>query len=1210
MNGWLNFYIRCILSLQIVLSGLTPAFAEQAAPTPQASPSSQPAKALTAIPGVDLQGLFNDIAQGYERAIYPNDIITQRTMGGPLKSRELDELTDRLFAVRKALTMFIEAQYTSIEFKSETINGETINTTDQNAWLAAVYLYITMAEMIERTHLAMGEQLEPASWSKYDLTLDLNGFSLMEFLLTASLRVHAMEVSQPYPMMGTRIDRKQNHLVFSLNPERAIPIYTDSLANEGSAASVKKYLAWTAYYGLYQNLAKLNQLQTRSAKVLAEPSAAMQAQFPIARHLRALARRSDDRFIWENQFQIVGRQLPKILKKLEEQNLRFVNAEFVKGMLAAVGASQDDAQLAQSVAQLANDEDATSNIQTAAMLYLGTTHPPQTPEQWVQLMVDAIVDFKTLQQRFDRVATEQINEQQKDAVLELIELRAQQLKADPQVLGIVRSEITPLLPNLSPEQVLWNQRQELNTALIKKSQELRNIPDEIDMPSWIDARRGHFPSQPSATVTRWIGDLASAKSWDEAVAKYETTLFAYLSSFDLGQGYSWLAKASPVPFEILQKAAPGFRWDSDRIANVFSVPEKLRAPLAGQNQARQRDLLDWLTIGKALMFDRAKGMTIQKLMQEDCIKGSSDCKSTLTKSERSDYERAYQANAMMLYPILNSSLTPDNVFLNAGAQFAIRIWDYRKPLWQKLEPNESANAVITDHILELEKNILADFSYIEDSLPTVSLFNKVGQWIDRKAGISEKAEALDSIKPEFLVLIEKGSLLAANIKQRKVLAGSFTEMRESLERQSDFGKAVGFLDKRANTIINVAVAVALLQGLAAYFDKSKLLVGSTRLLMSWLEPSFGPGATYLQKFALYWMGGQMAYYGIQSLNQKNQLLVLAQFYNSIANIAKSESESPADALARATIMGQALATKDDMLKQKLVTFDYQFKFAMYTTALAGVAIIFKGIPLLKQGGAWSADRYLPMRETWTSRAEQDFRMLGFTPDKYTFNRTILDNKLEGTLSQVDSIVDKIASSQSSTARAMTERAAASAIEQSRARLEQAVLEETKRWQVLTDVYMPDIKALELNPSTWWDPQVYARRMMEIERTPHTSFEMAEIVRHRTNLERLLTLANNRAAADPVYKLVLEGAFQRRGADLEKAFDELNKVLDPRTHISNLIRTSKGRFSLVPGVPEELQKMVRVMNDQGVIGDKAIRDEKVLRDYIRAIHNKVQWKAAR
>lgn len=1206
----MKFYIQWILTLQIALSGFTPVFAQESELQPPAAPAIDAKKEVSKIPGVDLEGLFNDVSNAYERALYPNDVITLRTMGGPLKSQDLDALTDRLFELRRNLKQFIEAQYLHVDFKTVTVNGQNVNTTDENTWLAAVYLYVTMTELLERTRMAMGESIDPVSWSRYDLSLNLENFSLMEFLLTASIRLQTSEASAAYPIMTTRLDRKQNLLIFSLNPERSINLYTDYLANQGSAEGVKNYLAWTAYYGLYQNLAKLNQLQTRPTKMLQEPSPAIQARFPIAHHLHALAYRSDERFIWQRQFAIIRDQIPNILRELQNQNIRFVNADFVRSMLTAVGRTLPDPQLSAATSQLAGDEDMTSNTQTAGLLYLGTTHPPRSEDQWVNLVVDAIVDFKALAQRFDRVATESLNLDQKRKVLSLIETRAQQLKTDPELIATVRSKLQPILTQLSPEQVLWAQRQDFNSALIKKAEEVRNIPDEIDIPSWLDARRADFPTNPSANVTRWTNSLAKAKNWDEAEAQYESILFAYLSSFNLGKGNEWLAKTAPVPLSVLQARAADFTWDSDYVAKTLNIPENLRPVLAKQNPARHNDLLQWIAVGRALMFDRARGMTLTTLMQKDCSKETGACSSVLTASDRKSYEQAYQRNMMMMYPILSSLLTPDNMFLNAAENLAIHVWDGRAPLWKKLgKNNNDPNGLINSHLLEIEKNILNDFSYLENSLQPASYADQAVHWISRKAGFSKQAESLDSIRPEFLVLIEKGSMLAGNINQRKVLAGTFNDMRDSLKQESDFSKGVEFLNSRATEIINAAVVVAIIQGLASYFDKTKLLVGGSRLLMSWLEPAFGPNATYLQKFSLYWIGGQMAYYGFQSLSQKDQLIVLGQFYNSIAAIPQDPTMSNTDAVAQCAIHGQCLATQDDMLKQSLATFDNQFKFAVYTIGLAGVAAFFKGIAPIKRAGRWVRDRAMPARETWTSRTAQDFRMLGLNPDKYTFSRALLDNKYEGSVSQIESVIRQF-KFRDATAQAMAERAWASALEQSRARLEQTVLEESKRWQTLTDVYRADIDALGLNPSIWWEPKAYAKRMMQIESTPHSSTEMMEIIRHRRNLEQILTKANNRAASDPIYSAVLQGAFQRHGLNLENEFQELEKVLDPRIHISNLIRTSKGNFTLVPGVPAEMQKMIRVMNDKGLTSDKAIRDEQVLKDFVRAIHNKLQWRVAR
>lgn len=1182
-----SLHLRWFLSLQLMLSSLAPAYAQQS--PPPSSPASTPASSRIQHIG-DFENVFHDIAHAFERANYPNDPITLRSLGGAIQSGELDHLTDRLLAVKADLQRFIESHYGSVVLQTAKQNNEDVRTSEEDVWLTAVYLYFTMAETLERAKLAQTGSIDPLSWSRYDLVLNLNNFSLFEFIMSASLRLRDQERSA-FPQVTTRLSRSQKALVFGLNPERSISMYSDYLSQQPSTEGMKKYLAWTAYYGLYENLAKLNQLQRRAADGLSSPSPTAQAQFPLARHLRALAVRNDNRLIHDRQYEVINRILPKITDALSSQNIRFINAEVSKNLLElSSGGGASDESIQEITSQFSQNEDLITSLNLRHLVGLKTSGGVKTLDQWTNFLVDAVVDMKAIFYRYNVVS---IGTQSPDVKLKLfsaIDQRAEALRHDPSLIQLVRSEVQTVVSSLDSRQILADQRLELNQALVKKSQSLRNIPSEIDMMAWVTARAAGFPPSTSNLVNNWMQNVAATKSWDEAEAKYESILFAYLSSFQLPKQLEKETSARPLALTQLMTEASHLNWDAERMTKILDLPANVKDRLTHQNAAFQKDLLDWLKIGKALMFDLPRGMTLDNIAQHG----------SFTAGDRRLYEETYRRNQMMLYPILSSKLTSD---LNP----IYYAWDSREELWQKLNQGQPANDVIDNHILQLERNILSDLRHIDESYGSPNLADKTVNWVLHKFGMTARSSGWDSIVPEYLVLIQKSSLLAKNIEQRKVLANRFQEMSGTFNDSSDFAKGMSFLNDSANELINVSIVVLLVQFLSstAVGGKFKALTAATRTLMAFLEPAFGPNATYLQRYVWMWIVGQIGWTGIQAIDQKDQQLNLERFYHSIVSVPQNpDSDStPADTLAACALSGHCLATADDVYKQSLVTAEYQQEFFIYAGTLAAWMALFQGARLAHKG--LKAVGVIRPKEISAS-IERDFNLLGLTKDQRSFDSGILDSKLRGSLHQLDGQLKQLPAMTDSTARAMTEKAAAAALEQSRLRLEKEILQERKHWEALTESLAPDIRALKLDPRTWWDPETFTRQMMQLKNAARSPSELQEIERHQRMVAGALSRALDRSARDPMYRLILEGAFNRRGLDVEAALKQVQSLTDDRLHISNLVRTSQGQVRVVPGVPDDIVRLAQVMQDQGIVGSKAVRNRRLLDDFVRAVSRHIQW----
>ena len=223
-----------LLCGQLTLSSSAPAWAEAA--------STEPIPAAEAAASADLAKLFFDISGALNRAQYPGDPIT-KAEGGPVTPAELDAYNSRLGALNNALNKFIEAHYQNIALIEIQKDGQPLKFSDENSWLAAVALYFEMAERLERARVATGEAPDPSGWVHHDLKLPLADFSLLEFLLSAAVRLEAEESQSSIAHILTRVDPTQNVLIFSLNPELAMSMFADQISSNGTVDNVKKYLS-------------------------------------------------------------------------------------------------------------------------------------------------------------------------------------------------------------------------------------------------------------------------------------------------------------------------------------------------------------------------------------------------------------------------------------------------------------------------------------------------------------------------------------------------------------------------------------------------------------------------------------------------------------------------------------------------------------------------------------------------------------------------------------------------------------------------------------------------------------------------------------------------------------------------------------------------------------------------------------------------------
>jgi hypothetical protein len=1167
--------IRLILAFEMAF-GSFPALSQEVAAKPQLKSVANNKTLAKSSPDPEL---FYDLQAALSRAMFPD--VPRKDPGLP-SADEIRSLSDRIETVRDILTKKLNANSLKIELQTQIVDGKEVDVAEEEpTWFAELRFYLQEAETLERIRMAAGLPSEPSGFSRYDIRLSLDQFAMVNLLHIAAPELRKEEAQAPFNILQIRLNPRGRTLIFSLNPERTIVLNTSRLSTTAGEGATKSYLEWLAYHGFYSNLIKINQLQRRDVSVLPEPSSQFKSRFPLAAHFKEFAQREDDLYVWQQQYKILKEIVPSIVQKLADSKVFFVTEDFIKELDPQAKLMTSE-EIAEPLAQSHAAEVEQAMTYASDLLYFNQYPYAINASQWKDKLVETIADTIAASARFAFVSSKtelELKLEARPQMFEVITARRKAYMADPNLNHIVAAALTPaVVASLSREQVLFSQRKDFENELQKKALSVKNPPQEIDNTAWVQSRLSAMRDFFDLVPDEILGNLQSESDFALAEINYEKILLLKLSVFE-PNAFGDLFDKKPLSLKDINT-----KLANVKLANVAGLSSEQIAQKLNKEKALSQALVQ---VGQILKYDLSRETKLDDLK--------------LAKAELRSYKLHYLNRALIIYPILTS-------------QIGRGLFD--QPMLIAKMQSGNVSDLITQHLLQLETNIVSACKSIEDSTAPVGSLSGAFKSFTRWTGISHASDSLDDVSPELLVLIRHGSLLAANIQAQPALASSYGAMAQSLNGSSDFNKAGVFLQETGYAMMMLMLipfAITLISKIPAgkllnYFSGTSAvgkgfawaythtlglganIRDSMKVVAADLEPLFGPNGAYLNKTLTVFFAGDLTNRAVQVASSNWELDTLYQFYHSNAQLPAIESHTTQDMLKNCYLLGTCAVRNEDIQQADLVQSKKKEEFTTGMVFVVGYILMIGGINRVK---ALLSSR----QASQNARLAIDWEVLGIKePSQWTFDSLTLNQQALATGERLNSIVHP-----GTLPRAILNRV----IESSQRRLENALNKEVAHWETLTEeTHAESIHALSLDRRDWMDKRVLNSRRQDIENSNLPDQTKNLLYRHINSISEELNALNKRADKDPVYEVLMRDGLARfRGADgnVARSIVPLNTDLQ----IANLFKFKERKSVVVSSeLPAPVQQLIKRMEDEGVMNEMThevlLPRSKIYRRYVKWI----------
>jgi hypothetical protein len=1119
--------ITFLLAFEIAFGASAPSFAQQA---------PAPANAT----------LFADIASAQNRAYYPD---VERNGPGHVSPNELQTLEDRWFAAKAQFTEEMNQHSLSNPRKTKTVDGKQVFYTDESLWATQLQNLLQMAERLVSIRAYTGASVDPSLVRRYEIRLSLKNFSLIEFLHQYSTQLEKIQSSNPYGLVTVRTDGATDDLVLSVNPERVVVFQTQKLASVSSNEMAKQYFEWLTFQGLYQDLAKILELQSKSVSELPDPAATIQAKFPAASYLKQFAEREEDILVWRSQSDTLENVTTNALPKLNEAGLAFINADILKAVMKDADLLDEKALGDRSAAIQKAQMSQISQV-TTDLLYFSSTPTALTAADWENKVVKAIADASTILTRYSAVAINTSLDQAAQAkLLQMFEARREELTANANVHSIVREALQPFLAKLDRRQVLANQRAELNRTLIGKATGTMENTQDISMPALIISKTNATSAlQLSPLAEAVLQALRNESSFKSAQNQYSTTLLALIKTFKTGDIKALIEK-SPLPLTDLQTALKDAKFNTEAAAKVVGDSKDRLNAIA---ESRKKDLDDWLKVGLILRFDLPDSAKLKDL--------------GLKTQDLTYYKQASASEDLIKYPILTSRLDGKN--------------SIDDNLINRLKKGGDQSAIIGDHLAVLEQNIRKGMDSVEASMLPPSSMNQTLMKFARWTGMSTAPETTDDLSPELMLLFRTGTLLAANIKANPAIAANYTSMQSEFDATTDFRSSMTFLNEAGNVLMIEVLVATIVTALSGRFAFLRPLSKGFREVF---DPVFGYAQKWLNMGTLAFVGGDLANRGYQWYDASENLKITNQFYQIMTERPHLEGSTDDEACA---ILGTCFFSPAQL---RIAESDVTEKKGKFVGGIIALALIYTVI----LGGSKA---YAPIERFFHKRALSrlrfDFQTMGLDESQITFNPEILASRQQQIMELVRS---------NSQLEPIDREIIRRVIEQSRIRMETEVQKQLVDWEKLYRRNEEAILELGLNRTNWASTSRLDDLMLEIDNADLPPRYRLHLLQQAKNLRKMLVPLGKRYASEPEYEKLTNEVFRRiSGSRVNTDFMFLKH---DNMRIRNFINPKQVE-TIESSLPAPIETLIARMRAEGVIDDSVenalFPRSKIYREYVQAL----------